>query len=180
MSYTCTKVNSVSSEVAESFWEAGQPYYITEGTMPKYEGSETPNYNYYNTILTTGETADWLYVCSLNNYPVVIIPADDNGDKIVAKGFVVRPDATNSRTFLFVENGFWHPFVNLCKEEGYTGIQAEVINGKSLYKYLKFSCANGLMPASLTDEPYDASNSYLSMLAENHPEFRWITWTFNG
>ena len=178
MSYTCEKVNTVSSEVAESFWTAGRPYCITEGTLPKYTGSDTANYNNFINMLTIDETVDWLYVCSLNNYPVVIIPADDNGDIIVAKGFVVRPDATNSRTFLFAENGFWHPFVNLCKEEGYTGIQAEVINGKSLYRYLKFSCVNGLMPASFTDEPHDALNSYLPMLDENHPEFRWVTWTF--
>ena len=40
MSYTCEKVNTVSSEIAESFWTAGESYYITERTLPKYTGSD--------------------------------------------------------------------------------------------------------------------------------------------
>ena len=35
MSYICTKVDSVSPDLAEVFWEAGTDYYLTEGTLPK-------------------------------------------------------------------------------------------------------------------------------------------------
>ena len=51
MSYTCEKVNTVSSEIAESFWTAGESYYITERTLPKYTGSDTDNYNNFIKVL---------------------------------------------------------------------------------------------------------------------------------
>ena len=55
MSYTCEKVNTVSSEIAESFWTAGESYYITERTLPKYTGSDTDNYNNFIKTLTVVE-----------------------------------------------------------------------------------------------------------------------------
>tara|TARA_R110000751_G_scaffold272617_1_gene372817 strand:+ start:38 stop:580 length:543 start_codon:yes stop_codon:yes gene_type:complete len=179
MSYTCTKVNSVSSEVAESFWSGGEPYYITEGTLPKWEGSDAANYANFIDILTIDDKVECLYVVSLNDYPVVIVPAHDDGDKIRGEMILVRPDTTNSRAFLYTENGVWSAFVNFWKTEGYTALHGPAFGGLTMYEYLKAGCESGIMPCSFTDEPYAALNSYLPMFVEDTPEFRWITFTFN-
>lgn len=117
MSYTCEKVNTVSSEIAESFWTTGSPYYITEGTLPKYTGSDTDNYNNFINMLTVNGTVESLYVVSLNDYPVVIVPAHDDGNKIKGEMILVRPDTSNSRSFLYTENGVWNAFVNFGKQK---------------------------------------------------------------
>lgn len=43
MSYLCTKLTEVSTELAQAFWDTGVAYYHTEGTLLKFEGSEVPN-----------------------------------------------------------------------------------------------------------------------------------------
>ena len=179
MSYTCTKVNSISSEVAESFWTGGESYYITEGTLPKYTGSDTDNYNNFINMLTVDGTVESLYVVSLNDYPVVIVPTHDDGNKIKGEMIIVRPDASNSRSFLYDENGVWTAFVNFWKTENYIALHGPAFGGLTMYNYLKASCESGIMPCSFADEPYDALNGYLSSFDEGTPEFRWITFTFN-
>ena len=178
MSYTCEKVNTVSSEIAESFWTTGRPYYITEGTLPKYTGSDTDNYNNFINMLTVNGTVESLYVVSLNDYPVVIVPAHDDGNKIKGEMILVRPDTSNSRSFLYTENGVWNAFVNFWKTENYIALHGPAFKGLSMYNYLKASCENGIMPCSFTDKSYDAFNSYLPLFNEGTPECRWITFTF--
>ena len=179
MSYTCEKVNTVSSEIAESFWTAGESYYLTERTLPKYTGSDTDNYNNFIKVLTVSGTLEALYVVSLNDYPVVIIPSTSDGDKTISDMIFIRPDATNSRAFLYDANGHWYSFVNFWKTEGYHTMHGPVVYESSLYNYFKYSCENNLCPTSFSSVPYDDFNSYLPMLAEGSKQYHWATFIFN-
>jgi len=48
MSYVCTKIDSVSPDLAEAFWEAGTDYYLTEGTLPKNDASPVAEHKDYS------------------------------------------------------------------------------------------------------------------------------------
>jgi len=90
----------------------------------------------------------------------------------------IRPDATNSKAFLYDANGHWYSFVNFWKTEGYHTMHGPVVYESSLYNYFKYSCENNLCPTSFSSVPYDDFNSYLPMLAEGSKPFHWATFIF--
>ena len=91
---------------------------------------------------------------------------------------LARPDASNSRSFLYDENGVWTAFVNFWKTENYIALHGPAFEGLTMYEYLKAGCESGIMPCSFADEE---SVSAADMKAAGFQELalRWITFTFN-
>ena len=180
MSYICTKVDSVSPDLAEVFWEAGTDYYLTEGTLPK--GNVAPvtghkDYSIKQLSDVTNREHSCVYQVTKDNYPVVLIPAIDDGDKLISHMIFIRPDSTNSKAFLYDENGMWHSFVNFWKEEGYTKLHGPVISEKTMFNFMKSSCENGLAPCSWSSSVY--MQEFWEEVWPENPLLHWIAMTFN-
>tara|TARA_R110000851_G_scaffold95101_1_gene206563 strand:+ start:90 stop:632 length:543 start_codon:yes stop_codon:yes gene_type:complete len=179
MSYICTKVTEVSTELAQNFWDAGAAYYGTEGTLLKFEGSNALNQKMFLKDLANASESEYdnIYQVAKNGYVVALIPTNPDGNKIKGGMILVRPKENGSKAYLHDENGMLHAFVDFWKAEGYTALHGPAIFGKSMYLYLKASCENGIMPCSFADEVYH-KEFYENNFPDN-PPMQWITFTFN-
>ena len=180
MSYVCTKLTEVSTELAQAFWDAGAAYYHTEGTLLKFEGSEVPNQEMFLRDLANASESEYdnIYQVTKDDYPVGLIPTNPDGDKIKGAMILVRPEANGSRAYLHEEAGMFHAFVNFWKTENYIALHGPAFEGLTMYEYLKAGCESGIMPCSFADEE---SVSAADMKAAGFQELalRWITFTFN-
>jgi hypothetical protein len=178
MSYVCTKVNSVSSELAKAFWDAGTDYYLTEGTLPKHSNTSPHEaYSIRELSDTTNREHSCVYQVAKDNYPVVLIPAIDDGDNLISHMIFIRPDSTNSKAFIYDENGMWYSFVNFWKEEGYTKLHGPVISEKTMFNYMKASCENNLAPCTWSSSVY--MQEFWEETWPGNPSLHWIAMTFN-